>query len=232
MKTLLLILLLAFSAIAVKAQTTGQPVQMPPMPATVIMPDGSKVPSKSLDSIKKVFGGRNIIFSFLEDGVYVHPEPTKKERLVNDQNLDSHLDKAAPGFELKDLNGSPCSLASLKGKIIILNFWFTQCGGCIAEIPDLNALKHGYAGEGVVFLGITFNDNAKVKAFLATKQFDYTIIPNAAQVCKDYNIYGYPTSVVIDRAGVVRFISTSITGDIKDQLTKAIDAFLPQHTKA
>ena len=232
MKILLLILLLAFSAITVKAQTTGQPVQMPPMPASVIMPDGSTVPSKSLDSIKKVFGGRNIIFSFLEDGVHLHPEPNKTEQLVNDQNLDAHLDKAAPGFELTDLNGSPCSLAALKGKIVVLNFWFTQCGGCIAEMPDLNALKHGYAGEGVVFLGITFNDNAKVKAFLATKQFDYTIIPNAAQVCKDYNIYGYPTSVVIDRAGVVRFISTSITGDIKDQLTKAIDAFLPQHTKA
>jgi peroxiredoxin len=231
MKTLLIILITSFTAIAVKAQTTGKPVEMPPMPATVIMPDGSRVPSKSMDSIKQVFGGRDIMLSFTDDGVYVHPQKNKAEQLESDKNLNSHLDKLAPGFELKDLNGSACSLANLKGKIVVLNFWFTQCGGCITEMPDLNALKKQYAGKDVVFLAITFDDNAKVKAFLAKNQFDYTIIPNAAQLCKDYNIYGYPTSMVIERTGIVRFINCSIADDIKEQLVKAIDGLLVQHTK-
>jgi len=226
MKTIIIILIISLSAITAKAQTSGKPFEMPPMPATLIMPDGSRVPSKSLDSIKRVFGGRDIIFSFLEDGVHVHPQPNKSEQLHNDQNLNSHLNKAALGFELNDINGSHCSLAAIKGKIVVLNFWFTQCGGCITEMPDLNALKKRYPGKDVVFLGITFNDNAKVKAFLATNQFDYTIIPNAAQLCKDYDIYGYPTSVVIDRTGIVRFINCSIDNDIKDQLTKTIDELL------
>lgn len=223
MKRILIILITFFSAIAVKAQTSGKPFEMPPMPSKLIMPDGSIVPSKSMDSIKQVFGGRDIIFSFRDDGVYVHPQKSKVEQLESNQNLNSHLNKSAPDFEFKDINGLPYSLAKLKGKIVVLNFWFTQCGGCITEMPELNALKKRYAEKDIVFLAITFNDNAKVKAFLATNQFDYTIIPNAAKLCKDYDIYGYPTSMVIDRTGVIRYINASIAEDIKEQLAKAID---------
>jgi peroxiredoxin len=223
MKTILIILVITCLAATAHAQGKPQQIQLP---QTLIMPDGSRVPIKSLDSIKKVFGGRTPIFSLLDDGVHVHPQKNKAEQLESDQNLNSHLDKPAPGFELKDINGSRCSLADFKGKIVVLNFWFTQCGGCIAEMPDLNALKKSYAGKDVVFLAITFNDDAKVKAFLAIKQFDYTVIPDAAKLCKDYDINGYPASMVIDKTGIVRFINSSIDEDIKEQLSKAIDTLL------
>jgi peroxiredoxin len=223
MKTSLIILIIAFSAMLGKAQTNGKSFQLP---ATLIMPDGSKVPSESLDSIKQVFGGRDVSFSITDSGVYVHPQKNKIEQVESDKNLNSHLDKAAPGFDLLDINGSRCSLAGLKGKIVVLNFWFTQCGGCVTEMPDLNALKKRYSGKDVVFLAITFNDNTTIKAFLATKQFDYTIVPNAAKLCKDYNIYEYPTSMVIDRTGAVKFIDSSIEGGVNNRLTKAIDPLL------
>lgn len=223
MKKSLIILIISFSAIAVKGQTNGKEFQLP---ATLIMPDGSRVPTKSTDSIKRVFGGRDISFTITDSGVYVHPQKNTVEKLQSDQNLNSHLNKVAPGFDLLDINGSRCSLADLKGKIVVLNFWFTQCGGCITEMPDLNALKKSYTGKNVVFLAVTFNDNATVKAFFAKKQFDYTIVPNAAKLCKDYNIYEYPTSMVIDRAGIVRFIDSSIETGVKNRLNNAIDPLL------
>ena len=124
---------------------------------------------------------------------------------------------------LKILMENLISLADLKGKIVVLNFWFTACGGCITEMPDLNELKKGYDNKGCVFLAITYDDNIKVNAFLAKNKFNYTIIPNAGEICKAYNIDEYPASMVIDREGIVRFIYNSVSGDVKSQLTKAID---------
>ena len=221
MKKSLTILTFCFLTLTLKAQMSGGVFKIPP---TLIMPDGSVVPRKSMDSIRKVFGGREITFSILGDGtVHVHPANNKTEEIEAGAKLNSHLDKPAPEFAFKDLNGKLYSLADLKGKIVVLNFWFTQCGGCINEMPDLNALKHNYPGKDVVFLAITHDDNAKVNTFLTKHKFAYTILPNAKQACADYDIPDYPTSIVIDRSGIVRYINNGIGSNIKSELTKAIE---------
>jgi len=214
-------LALCFFAIAVKAQSNTVNFTLPP---TLIMPDGSVVPNKSMDSIKRVFGGRELAISIHDDGkVYVHPVMNKAEELESETKLNSRLNKAAPEFAFTGLDGKLYSLSDLKGKIVVLNFWFTQCGGCIAEMADLNELKQNYNGKDVVFLGITFDDKSKINTFLAKHKFDYTILPNARKACLDYYIYDYPTSIVIDRNGIVKYINNSIGANIKSELTKAID---------
>jgi peroxiredoxin len=226
MKNILIISALCLTTISVKAQSdsvNNNAPKVPPMPKTLIMPDGSVVPTRKLDSIQKVFGGRAIIFSFRDDGVYIHPAETASELSESEKKLQAHVNKPAPEFAFKGLNGKRYSLAHLKGKVVVLNFWYTQCGGCIQEMPKLNELTQSYSGKDVVFLAITFDDKAKVNAFLAKKAFDYTIIPNARKSCVDYDLDGYPTSVVIDRNGIVRFITDSIKDDVKSQLAKAID---------
>ena len=223
MKKSLAIFALCFLTIAVKAQLKGQTITLPP---TLIMPDGSIVPTQSQDSIKKVFGGRDLVISLQADGAHVHPAQTKAERSASEVKLNSLLEKPAPDFAFKAMDGKSYSLADLKGKTVVLNFWFTACGGCVMEMPDLNALKQSYAGKDVVFLAFTFDDDAKVNAFLNKSRFDYTIIPNARKASNDYNIYGYPTSLVIDRNGVVKYINCSIDDNIKSELTKAIDAVI------
>ncbi len=127
---------------------------------------------------------------------------------------------------VKDISGTQYSLRSLKGKTVVLNFWFTQCGGCITEMPDLNELQKAYSGKDVVFLAISFDEAVKIKAFLPKHPFDYVIVPDARKVCTDYDIYGYPTSIVIDRNGIVTFIECSVNSDIKTRLAKAIDQAL------
>lgn len=220
MKTTLVILALCFLTIAVKAQSKQIEYKLP---ATVVMPDGSIVPSSSMDSIKKVFGGRDAAISVHDDGTaYVHPAPSKSEMAASEAKLNSHLDQPAPDFSFKGMDGKTYSSADLKGKTVVLNFWFTACGGCVMEMPDLNELKKNYAGKDVVFLAVTFDDNTKVESFLAKTKFDYTIIPNAKKMCNDYNIYGYPTSMVINAEGIVKFINCSIDTDIKTDLAKAI----------
>ena len=105
MKKSLIMLIFCFCAVAAKAQLTKGNFTLP---ATVIMPDGSVVPTKSMDSIKKVFGGRDVSFSFLDDGtVHIHPVKNKTEQLESATNLAAHLNKPAPQFVFKDINGKP-----------------------------------------------------------------------------------------------------------------------------
>ncbi len=94
------------------------------------------------------------------------------------------------------------------------------------EMPDLNKLKRNFARKNVIFLAVTYDDEVKINKFLTKHQFDYTIIPNARKMCTDYNVYGYPTSMVIDRNGIIKYINCSIDSDIQNELTKSINAVI------
>lgn len=227
MKKIFLFSLMFFFSLCLSAQTDSSAFIIPKIPDTLILPDGSVIPTSSLDSIQKVKGWGSVSLSFQDDGTHVHPGKSAAEQNEADKKLNAHLNEPAPDFAFKDLTGESFSLASLKGKIVVLNFWFTQCGGCIAEMAELNKLKHAYDGKDVVFLAITFDDAAKIKTFLEKKKFEYAIIPDAKKTCNDYDIYGYPTSMVIDRKGAVRFINCSLDRDIKSQLSHAIAEMKP-----
>jgi len=227
MKKILLLLPLYFLAICLKAQTDSSELKVPEIPKTLIMPDGTVIPTSSLDSIQKVNGWGGVSLSFLDDGVHIHPQKSKAEQIKTEERLNAHLNKPAPAFTVIDMEGLPFCLDSLKGKIVVLNFWFTQCGGCIAEMAELNRLRKSYDGKDVIFLAITFDDTATINTFLSKKRFEYNIIPSAKKTCVDYDIYGYPTSMVIDQKGVLRFINCSLDRDIKSQLNQAIAELRP-----
>ena len=107
--------------------------------------------------------------------------------------------------EIIEYCGNKCRLENLKGKVIVLNFWFTSCRPCVAELPELNKLRQGYNDEDVVFLAPTFNTDDEVNSFLSHKEFHYDILPNARQLISEYRVSGYPTHIIIDRNRVIRF---------------------------
>src|SRR5438270_3559135 len=65
---------------------------------------------------------------------------------------------AAPEFKLDSIDGKPLSLASARGKVVLLNFWATWCGPCRAEIPDLIALQQKYKDQ-LQIIGLTVDDD-------------------------------------------------------------------------
>lgn len=117
-----------------------------------------------------------------------------------DPNANFKAGILAEDFTTTDLNGEKVSLSNLKGKIVVLNFWFTTCEPCIKEIPELNKLVKKYKKQGVQFIAITFNKDTDLKKFFSKNKFDFTIVSDM-DIIKKYKVDSYPTSMIIDRNG-------------------------------
>ncbi|WP_276485614.1 peroxiredoxin family protein [Paraflavitalea pollutisoli] len=203
-------------------------------PLTYLLPDGRIFNPSKIDSLEQAWGTGRIAFDHTtaddEKGI-IHVvrltdemvKASNERREAERRALNNMLHRPAPDFTLTDLQGKAWSLASLKGKIVVLNFWFTSCGPCIKEMPDLNKLTRQYDAREVVFLAITFNDADQVRAFQQRVAFDYTLLPAARATINDYKITNYPTSLVIDQQGVVKKIQQG-GANIEETLTTAIDS--------
>lgn len=113
---------------------------------------------------------------------------------------------AAPDFTLADLGGKKVSLSSLKGKVVLLNFWATWCAPCRAEMPALNKLYLDLKEKGLVVLAVSVDDAEKtVSAYMKQKKFSFPVLMDAdKEVAFDsYGVTGLPTTVLIDRKGLL-----------------------------
>lgn len=109
-------------------------------------------------------------------------------------------------FTLKDMNGVDVSLASFKGKVILLNFWATWCAPCRVEIPYLIELQKEY-GDDLVILGVSIDDSAdKLKPYASEMAINYPLLIAAGrQTFQDaYGpFYGIPVTVFVGRDGLI-----------------------------
>ncbi len=109
-------------------------------------------------------------------------------------------------FTMKDLDGKDVSLASFKGKVILLNFWATWCGPCKAEIPGFVELQEQYKND-LVIVGYSVDDTAeKARAFAKEWKMNYPILlgEGREEVQEAYGpIYGIPASFLISKDGKV-----------------------------
>lgn len=104
-----------------------------------------------------------------------------------------------PGYSFVASNGLELNSDSLKGKVVVLNFWFTTCRGCLIEIPDLNTLvRHFSKTNDVVFIAPALNDSFTIKSFLKEKSFLYECV-EGADFINVLGISGFPTHFVIDK---------------------------------
>ena len=102
--------------------------------------------------------------------------------------------------------GGASTLAQLKGKVVVLDFWATWCGPCIAAIPNTNALMSKYADQGLVVIGVCRSDGSeKMLDTVRSKGIAYPVCIDAKnEVNTAYGVDGYPDYYLIDRAGRLR----------------------------
>lgn len=118
------------------------------------------------------------------------------------------IGKPAPAFTLESLDGSRISLASLKGRPVVLNFWASWCGPCRDEAPMFRELSEKQAaGTGVTILGILFQETNEQSARDFIKEYALAY-PNLKDPGIDtgvnYGVSGIPETVFIDKDGVVQ----------------------------
>ena len=132
-------------------------------------------------------------------------------------------------FTLPDAGGTRIQLKELRGKVVVLNFWFIHCRPCVREMPDLNALTAEFSDTSkVVFLAIALDEGRQIDSFIQKHPFNYTILPKGRPVSVLYNIYQYPTHAVLNTDGRVIFHSTGYSTGTAYWLRKNILAGLPK----
>lgn len=112
--------------------------------------------------------------------------------------------KPMPAFSVTTTDGIQYDLARLQGRVILLDFWTTWCEPCRSEIKALDALHREYADYGLVVLGISVGEEREtVVRFLRRNPVSYPIALMDVSLAASLGAAGYPTHVVIDRAGMV-----------------------------
>jgi peroxiredoxin len=143
-----------------------------------------------------------------------------------EQEKNELIGTKATDFNLKDLKGKTHILSELKGKVVVLNFWFVECKPCIMEMPELNELVEEFKEKNIVFLAIALNDKKQLKKFLKTTDFNYKVVANGQTSADSYGVKGFPTNVIIDQNGIIHYVSTGIGPNNKENLQKAINELL------
>ena len=149
-----------------------------------------------------------------QDGIYItlaqlvryeHVSCTLKDSKLSaalKQLADEDAARDKADFTLKDLQGKEWTLKSLKGKVVLVNFWATWCPPCRRELPDLQELSTSFKDKGLVVLGITDEDVSKVQPFVTKQGLTYPILLDAGRkVNKEFNVLGIPRTVIYNRQG-------------------------------
>jgi cytochrome c biogenesis protein CcmG/thiol:disulfide interchange protein DsbE len=119
---------------------------------------------------------------------------------------DTLVNKKAPEFVRRDLNGTSIDLKSLRGKVVLLDFWATWCAPCLIEMPEFATWQREYGARGLQVIGISMDDDAApVRSLIGKMKLNYPIAMGDARLGSRYGgVLGLPLSYLIDRNGVVR----------------------------
>lgn len=135
----------------------------------------------------------------------------------------------APDFSFTTLENEQISLASLRGKVALLDFWGTWCPPCRESIPTIASLERQFSKKGVAFVGISSDsDEGVLRKFVAANHMTWPeYLDDSDRVQEAFSVDSFPTYIVLDRNGIVRFRQSGFAEqasaqEISDALNKAL----------
>lgn len=140
------------------------------------------------------------------------------------------VNSPAPDFTAKDLNGNSIKLSDLKGKVIILDFWASWCIPCKKSMPYLIELYDSRRADSLIVLGINVDTQLdKIREFQSAINAEITFpvfFDNEAKIPPFYNVESMPTTIVINKEGIIKYKEAGFNTDLKDKLDKTVKDLL------
>lgn len=114
----------------------------------------------------------------------------------------------APNFQLRDLEGDWIDLSDYQGQVVLINFWATWCGPCRTEMPIFQSYFESFAGRGFVILAVSSDSpDREVEEFRDDLGLSFPIMIDTREDVQDlYHIWTYPTTFILDREGIIRYV--------------------------
>ncbi len=134
----------------------------------------------------------------------------------------------APDFSFTSMEGGEITSAALQGKVVLLDFWATWCPPCRESVPTMVGLHKKFAGKPFEMLGISGDDEeGTVKTFTSKNGMSWTeYLDNSEAVSGPFEVDSFPTYIVIDKEGVIRYrqsgFGPTVGGELEDAINKAL----------
>lgn len=159
--------------------------------------------------------------------------PTNQQKGPGPESL---VGKPLPDFILPVIDGSELSKESLSGKVLLVDFWASWCGPCLAASPVLQAMHEEFSDRGLVVIGANTSERNKdgeitktskvAKSYARKKNYTYTFTYGSDDFKDACRVRGLPTMLVVDRDGTVRDVIVGFSKDLKNILSDKIKPLL------
>lgn len=140
------------------------------------------------------------------------------------------LNKPLPTFTLNKVGGGTITNQTIKGKVVLFDFWATWCGPCRAASPFMQELHNKYASQGLLVVGANAGENttgdAPARNYAREHNYTFTFTYESDSLFKALNTGAFPTFVLADKQGVVRKVWVGYSNAQKAQMENAIKSLL------
>ncbi len=123
-------------------------------------------------------------------------------------------------FSIKDVEGNLFSDKSTRGKPLVLNFWFTGCGPCIKEMPEINRWMESV--PDATYLAVTYNTPQEIKEIVERQKFRFHQIADDTLLKDMFGVEAYPVTVIVDKEGIVKYVMDGTNPQKRDFLLRLL----------
>jgi len=140
--------------------------------------------------------------------------------------------KPSPDLALSDSKGVVVKISNLKGRVVLLDFWATWCGGCKVEIPWYMEFQERYKERGLSVVGVALDEEGwkTVQPFIEEKRVKYPVVIGTFDLAKPFGVEALPVTLLLDRSGRIADLRAGMVDKVVFQ--KEIEALLEEGSAA